>query len=114
MYWFFFRSFIDNRPSLISCIQNDLIGETAADEDYWELTGRPDVQSLLGRMVINNCKKGILITNSSFSDEAIEFAIYDIKNFNVKNNNIISGKCLIKFIKITSYKLLTKFIYNIH
>ena len=68
-----FKSSLNNEEVFISCIQNNLLGETPADEDKWELSGRVAVQSFLGRILINNCKKGILITNSSFSDKAIRF-----------------------------------------
>ena len=77
-----FKSLLNNEDIFISCIQNNLLGETPADEDNWELTDRSDVQSFLGRIFINNCKKGILITNSRFSDKAIEF----VKDFNNQNN----------------------------
>ena len=66
-----FKASLNNEDVFISCIQNNLLGKTPDDEDNWELTGRPAVQSFLGRLLINNCKKGILITNSSFSNQAI-------------------------------------------
>ena len=107
-----FKSSLNNEDVLISCIQNDLIGETAADEDYWELTGRPDVQSLLGRMIINDCKKGILITNSSFSDEAIEFA----NDFNNQNRGIkiklVDGYELTKSMRNHNYYIMKEGLMN--
>ena len=79
-----FKASLNNEDVFISCIQNDLLKDTSADEDKWELIDSPDVQSFLARMVINDCKKGIIITNSSFSNEAIKF----INNFNNKKINI--------------------------
>ena len=34
-----FKCTLNNTDILICCIQNDLIGETAKDEDKWESTG---------------------------------------------------------------------------
>ena len=113
-----FKSSLNTEDVFISCIQNDLIGKIAADEDYWELTDRPAVQSFLGRMVINDCKKGILITNSSFSDEAIEFA----NDFNNQNRGIeiklVDGYELTKSIRnhnyyITKEGLMNEIKYNV-
>ena len=113
-----FKSSLNNEEIFISCIQNNLLGETPADEDNWELTDRAAVQSFLGRVLINNCKKGILITNSSFSDKAIEFANY----FNNQNQEIeiklIDGYELTKSIRnhnsyITKEGLMNEVKYNI-
>ena len=107
-----FKSSLNNEDVFISCIQNDLIGKIAADEDYWELTDRPAVQSFLGRMVINDCKKGILITNSSFSDEAIEFA----NDFNNQNRGIeiklVDGYELTKSIRTHNYYIMKEGLMN--
>lgn len=113
-----FKSSLNNEEVFISCIQNNLIGETPADEDNWELSDRLAVQSFLGRILINNCKKGILITNSSFSDKAIEFA----NDFNNQNRGIeiklIDGYELAKSIRnhnyyITKEGLINEVKYNI-
>ncbi|MDU2489381.1 MAG: restriction endonuclease [Clostridium celatum] len=113
-----FKSSLNNEEVFISCIQNNLIGETPADEDNWELSDRLAVQSFLGRILINNCKKGILITNSSFSDKAIEFA----NDFNNQNRGIeiklIDGYELAKSIRnhnyyITKEGLMNEVKYNI-
>ena len=113
-----FKSSLNNEEIFISCIQNNLLGETPADEDNWELTDRAAVQSFLGRVLINNCKKGILITNSSFSDKAIEFANY----FNNQNQEIeiklIDGYELTKSIRnhnsyITKEGLMNEVKYNL-
>lgn len=113
-----FKSSLNNEEIFISCIQNNLIGETPADEDNWELSDRLAVQSFLGRILINNCKKGILITNSSFSDKAIGFA----NDFNNQNRGIeiklIDGYELAKSIRnhnyyITKEGLMNEVKYNI-
>lgn len=107
-----FKSSLNNEDVFISCVQNNLIGKIAADEDNWELTDRPAVQSFLGRVLINNCKKGILITNSSFSDKAIEFTNY----FNNQNRGIeiklIDGYELTKSIRTHSYYIMKEGLMN--
>ena len=107
-----FKSSLNNEEVFISCIQNNLLSETPADEDNWELTDRSAVQSFLGRVLINNCKKGILITNSSFSDKAIEFA----NDFNNQNRGIeiklIDGYELTKSIRNHNYYITKEGIMN--
>lgn len=68
----------------VSCIQNELLGDTPTEEDNWTLTKRSDVQRMLARMCLNTCKKGIIINNSSFSDEAISFTNDINKNLNIE------------------------------
>ena len=104
---------ISNTDSiLVSCAQNSLYGKEAKDEDDWETTGRPEIQSFLARMYINDCKKGIFITNSYFSDLAIEF----VDNFNNKNQDveikIINGYELTKSIRNHKYYILKEELLN--
>lgn len=97
---------------LVSCAQNSLYGKEAKDEDDWETTGRPEIQSFLARMYINDCKKGIFITNSYFSDLAIEF----VDNFNNKNQDVeiklINGYELTKSIRNHKYYILKEELLN--
>ena len=113
-----FKASLNNEDVFISCIQNNLLGKTPDDEDNWELTGRPAVQSFLGRLLINKCKKGILIKNSSFSNQAIKFA----NDFNNQNHGVeiklIDGYELTKSIRnhnyyITKEGLMNEVKYNI-
>lgn len=107
-----FKSSLNNENVFISCIQNDLLGETPKDEDKWELTDRPDVQSFLGRIIINDCKKGILITNSTFSNKAIEF-INDFNNQNIGIEiKLIDGYELIKSIRNHNYYIMKEGLMN--
>lgn len=107
-----FKSSLNNENVFISCIQNDLIGETPKDEDKWELTSRPDVQSFLGRMIINDCKKGILITNSTFSNKAVEF-INDFNNHNIGIEiKLIDGYELTKSIRNHNYYIMKEGLMN--
>ena len=104
---------ISNTDSiLVSCTQNSLYGKEAKDEDDWETTGRPEIQSFLARMYINDCKKGIFITNSYFSDLAIEF----VDNFNNKNQDVeiklINGYELTKSIRNHKYYILKEELLN--
>ena len=104
---------ISNTDSiLVSCAQNSLYGKEAKDEDDWETTGRPEIQSFLARMYINDCKKGIFITNSYFPDLAIEF----VDNFNNKNQDVeiklINGYELTKSIRNHKYYILKKELLN--
>ena len=107
-----FKASLNNEDVFISCIQNNLLGKTPDDEDNWELTGRPAVQSFLGRLLINNCKKGILITNSSFSNQAIKFT----NDFNNQNRGIeiklIDGYELTKSIRNHNYYITKEGIMN--
>lgn len=104
---------ISNTDSiLVSCAQNSLYGKESKDEDDWETTGRPEIQSFLARMYINDCKKGIFITNSYFSDLAIEF----VDNFNNKNQDVeiklINGYELTKSIRNHKYYILKEDLLN--
>ena len=104
---------ISNTDSiLVSCAQNSLYGKEAKDEDDWETTGRPEIQSFLARMYINDFKKGIFITNSYFSDLAIEF----VDNFNNKNQDVeiklINGYELTKSIRNHKYYILKEELLN--
>lgn len=106
---------ISNTDSiLVSCAQNSLYGKETKDEDEddWETTGRPEIQSFLARMYINDCKKGIFITNSYFSDLAIEF----VDNFNNKNQDVeiklINGYELTKSIRNHKYYILKEELLN--
>lgn len=104
---------ISNTDSiLVSCAQNSLYGKEAKDEDDWETTGRLEIQSFLARMYINDCKKGIFITNSYFSDLAIEF----VDNFNNKNQDVeiklINGYELTKSIRNHKYYILKEELLN--
>ena len=104
---------ISNTDSiLVSCAQNSLYGKEAKDEDDWETTGRPEIQSFLARMYIYDCKKGIFITNSYFSDLAIEF----VDNFNNKNQDVeiklINGYELTKSIRNHKYYILKEELLN--
>lgn len=104
---------ISNTDSiLVSCAQNSLYGKETKDEDDWETTGRPEIQSFLARMYINDCKKGIFITNSYFSDLAIEF----VDNFNNKNQDVeiklINGYELTKSIRNHKYYILKEELLN--
>ncbi|WP_294386958.1 restriction endonuclease [uncultured Clostridium sp.] len=107
-----FKASLNNEDVFISCIQNDLLKDTSADEDKWELIDSPDVQSFLARMVINDCKKGIIITNSSFSNEAIKF----INNFNNKNQEnqikLIDGYELTKTIRNHKFYIMKEGLMN--
>ena len=107
-----FKCSLNNTNIFISCIQKDLIGETPKDEDNWELTGRPDVQSFLARMVLNDCKKGIIITNSTFSTPAIEF----VNNLNDQNKGLeiklIDGYELTKSIRNHKYYIIREGLMN--
>ena len=94
-----FKGFINNDPIFISCVQNDLLGKTPETEDYWSKTNKFEIEKFLSRILINDCKKGIFITNSTFSSSAIEF----VNEFNSKNLDIeiklIDGYELIKSIR---------------
>ena len=103
--------FKDNSPELtnlkgilngeniyITCIQN----ETATDstnETLFTLTTKKDIESFLGRMISNGCKKGILINNSSFSEDACNFVreLNESSNYEIK---LVDGYELTKSIRL--------------
>lgn len=95
-----FKTILNKENVFISCIQNDLIENKSTDDEIWELIDLSDTQSFIARMVINDCKKGIIITNSNFSNKAIKF----INDFNSKNKE--------KEIKLINGYELTKTIRN--
>lgn len=77
--------FKDNTPELtnlkgilagdniyITCIQN-ILGNDSDNENISTLTTKRDIESFLGRMIINDCKKGLFINNTSYSDDARDF-----------------------------------------
>lgn len=103
--------FNDNTPELtnikgvlsgeniyITCIQND-IGNDLDNLNLSTSTTKKHAESLLGRMIINNCKKGILINNTSFSDDAREFikSLNSSTDFEIK---LIDGYQLTKTIRL--------------
>lgn len=65
---------------LISCVQNLKCDNDKGNNDNWQLTSKIDIQCLLARMYEHNCKKGILINNSTFTKDAIDF----VDNYNIK------------------------------
>lgn len=101
-----FKCLSNNEYIFVSCIQNDLNSENPKDEDNLKPIGRPEVQSFLSRTFINDCHKGILITNSTFSNIAIDF----INDFNDKNHDIeiklIDGYQLTKAIRNNKYYIM--------
>lgn len=107
-----FKGFINNDPIFISCVQNDLLGKTPETEDYWSKTNKFEIEKFLSRILINDCKKGIFITNSTFSSSAIEF----VNEFNSKNLGIeiklIDGYELIKSIRNHKYYILKEGLIN--
>lgn len=101
-----FKCLSNDEYVFISCIQNDLLTEDSKNEDNLKPIGRPEVQSFLARTFINDCNKGILITNSTFSNLAVDF----INNFNNQNNGIeiklIDGYQLTKAIRNNKYYIM--------
>lgn len=101
-----FKCLSNDEYVFISCIQNDLITKDSKNEDNFTPIGRPEVQSFLAKTFINDCHKGILITNSTFSNLAIDF----INDFNNKNHGIeiklIDGYQLTKAIRTNKYYIM--------
>lgn len=103
--------FKDNTPELtnlkgllngnniyISCIQN-IIESTPNNESISTLTTKKDIESFLGRMITNNCQKGIFINNTSYSDDVCDFvrSLNTSSNFEIK---LIDGYELTKSIRL--------------
>jgi hypothetical protein len=73
---------LNKEKVLISCIQNLKFDNDKDNGDNWQLTSKIDIQCLLARMYENNCKKGLLINNSTFTKDAIDFG----DNYNIKKS----------------------------
>lgn len=90
---------LNNEPIYISCIQNEMIESDPIDEDNWTLTDTSTIKKVIGRMITNKCCKGIIIINSTFTDDSINF----IEKFNNINKNIeiklVDGYSLTKSIR---------------
>jgi len=78
----------------VQCILDDLI-----ETDDWEYSpiGRTQIQQLLGRMVHDNVKKGVIITNGHFSSEAEEFANRLCNDYQII---LINGLTFTKYLSI--------------
>ena len=91
----------------ISCIQNDLIDKSVNLDNNLILTSKEDIQMFLGRMLKNNCKKGLLITNTAFSEGAKDFV--NLNNKNTDNEiKLIDGYELTKSIRIYKNYMINK------
>lgn len=91
----------------ISCIQNDLIDKSVNLDNNLILISKEDIQMFLGRMLKNNCKKGLLITNTAFSESAKDFV--NLNNKNTDNEiKLIDGYELTKSIRIYKNYMINK------
>lgn len=107
-----FKCLLNNDPVFISCVQNDLLEDESKAEDKWKLIGKPDLQSFLSNTYLNNCTKGIFITNSTFSAPAIKF-IDELNNKNLGIEiQIIDGYELTKLIRNHKYYILKEGLIN--
>ncbi len=103
--------FKDNSPELtnlkgiltednvyITCIQNDMINDSDND-GIFTFTTKKEVESFLGRMITNDCKKGLLINNTSFSEDARDFVriLNNSSNYEIK---LVDGYELTKSIRL--------------
>lgn len=71
---------------------------------YWSSrVGEPAVRDLYGTVLARNANKGIIITNSTFSDKAIEFA--DNKNLELIDGNTLNS-LLNKYVKGNKLEVL--------
>lgn len=85
---------------LITCIQNKLDLSENNNEDNWISCNKDNIQSFISRLLIHNCSKGMLITNSFFDNSSIDFS----NKFNKSNKynleiKLINGYELTKGIR---------------
>lgn len=92
------KSILVNDSIYISCIQNDILSDSN-NENVFPLTTRHDLESFLGRMIANSCNKGLLINNTSFSDDAYDFVktLNESSNYEIK---LVDGYELTKSVRV--------------
>lgn len=103
--------FKDNTPELtnlkgilngdniyITCVQN-ILENDSNNESISPLTTKKDIESFLGRMITNDCKKGLFINNTSYSADVRDFVrtLNTSSDFEVK---LIDGYELTKSIRL--------------
>lgn len=86
---------LNNQKVYVECVLDDL-SEIKNEDAEIHSVGRPDVQKLLGQMVHDDVKTGVIITNSCFSEESIEFVKQLDKDYSIL---LIDGYSLTKRIR---------------
>ena len=91
---------LDNEKIYISCIQSDSFSEEPFIEGKVSIIDLKTTEEFIGRLILNNYTKGILITNNSFSNSCIDF----INHLNTSNSynievKLIDGYELTKFVR---------------
>ena len=91
---------LDNEKIYISCIQSDYFSEEPFIEGKVNIIDLKTTEEFIGRLILNNYTKGILITNNSFSNSCIDF----INHLNTSNSynievKLIDGYELTKFVR---------------
>ncbi|MEN8077178.1 restriction endonuclease [Clostridioides difficile] len=91
---------LDNEKIYISCIQSDSFSEEPFIEGKVNIIDLKTTEEFIGRLILNNYTKGILITNNSFSNSCIDF----INHLNTSNSynievKLIDGYELTKFVR---------------
>lgn len=82
----------------ITCIQN-IMENDSNNENLSTLTTKKDIESFLGRMITNDCKRGLFINNTSYSNGVCDFVrvLNSSSNFEIK---LIDGYELTKSIRL--------------
>lgn len=80
------------------------LSDNINEEEKIPRVGRPTLQRFLGTMIHDEIKKGIIITNGAFSDDALTFAANLPENYEIK---------LIDGINLTKYVGNLKYYYNL-
>lgn len=83
----------------IGCVQTDLSKNNELLEDTLSSINILNVEQLLAKMLSTDCKKGILITNTTFSEDCITFTKDFNHNLNNLEINLVDGYELTKSIR---------------
>lgn len=97
---------LNNESVYISCLQNNMT-ENPIDDNDFTLTTKEDVQMFLGRMLQNNCKKGLLINNTTYSESAKEFVKVSSKNIDLEIK-LVDGYELTKAARLYKNYIISK------
>lgn len=94
-----FLAVLESQNVYVSCLQNVVSDNKDFSDNELSETPLEDIHMFVGRMIKNSCSKGVLINNSIFSTESINF-INELNSSGVYQINLINGYELTKFIRI--------------
>lgn len=92
---------LNTQPVYIYCVQNEMKLDSE-NEDDWTQTGIDILKIYIAKLVAKGYKKGVVINNSSFTDDAIEY-MYKVNHSDIDINvTLIDGYDFTRLLR--SYK----------